>query len=75
MQHLEDILLEEKEDESELSKNIKQHIFEYMDSKYSDPSIQGLLNLCTLLDPCFKFDYIKNDRQHDSTVTLIKSTV
>ena len=75
MRHLEDILLEEKEDESELSKNIKQCIFEYMDSKYSDPSIQGLLNLCTFLDPRFKFDHIKNDRQHDSTVTLIKSTV
>ena len=50
-------------------------MFEYMYSKYSDLSIQGLVNLCTLLDPRFKFDYIKNYRQHDSTVTLIKSTV
>ena len=46
-----------------------------MDSKYSDPSIQDLLNLCTFLDSRFKLDYIKNDRLHDSTVTLIKSTV
>ena len=59
MRHLEDILLQEKEEESELTKNIKQRIFEYMESKYSDPSIQDLLNLCTFLDPRFKFDYIK----------------
>ena len=45
-----------------------------MESKYSDPSIQDLLNLCTFLDPRFKFDYIKNDKLHDSTVDLIKGT-
>ena len=49
MRHLEGILLEEKESESELSKNIKHLMFEYVDSKYSDPSIQDLLNLCTFL--------------------------
>ena len=75
MRHLEDILLQEKEEEPELTKNIKQHIFEYMEPKYSDPSIQDLLNLCTFLDPCFKFNYIKNDRLHDSTVGLIKGTI
>ena len=75
MRHLEDILLQEKEEESELTKNIKQRIFEYMESKYSDPSIQDLLNLCTFLDPRFKFDYIKNDRLHNSTVDLIKDTI
>ena len=47
MRHLEDILLQEKEEKSELTNNIKQRIFEYMESKYSDPSIQDLLNLCT----------------------------
>ena len=74
MQHLERILLEEKEDESDLTKNIKQQIFEYMDSKYNDSSTKGLLNLCTFLDPRFKFDYIK-DTLYDSTVVQIKSIV
>ena len=59
VRHLERILLEEKEDESDLTKNIKQQIFEYMDSKYNDTSTDDLLNLCTFLDPRFKFDYIK----------------
>ena len=59
-----------------MTKNIiKQRIFEYMESKYSNPSIQDLLNLCTFLDPRFKFDYIKNDRLHNSTVDLIKDTI
>ena len=42
-----------------MSQNIKQQIFEYMDSKYNDTSTDDLLNLCTFLYPCFKFDYIK----------------
>ena len=70
MRHLERILLEEKEDESELTENIKHKVFEYVDSKYSDPS-KDLLNLCTFLDHCFKFDYIKKDKLYDSTVALI----
>ena len=62
MWHLEDTLLQEKEEEIWIDKNIKQRKFEYTESKYSDPSIQDLLNLCTFLDPRFKFNYIKNDR-------------
>ena len=75
VRHLERILLEDKEDESELTKNIKQEIFEYMYSKYSDTSVEDLLNLCTFLHPRFKFDYIKKDKLYDSTVTLIKGIV
>ena len=75
MRHLERILLEEKEDESELTENIKHKVFEYMDSKYCDPSIEDLLNLCTFLDPRFKFDYIKKDKLYDSTIALIKGIV
>ena len=58
MRHLERIFLEEKEDESELTEN-KHKVVEYMDSKYSDSSIENLLSLCTFLDHYFKFDYIK----------------
>ena len=75
MRHLERILLEEKEDESELIENIKHKVFEYMDSKYYDPSIEDLLNLCTFLDPRFKFDYIKKDKLYDSTIALMKDIV
>ena len=46
-----------------------------MNTKYSDSTIEDLLNLCTFLDPRFKFDYIKKDTLYDSTVTLIKGTV
>ena len=46
-----------------------------MDSKYSDSSIEYLLNLCTFLDPCVKFDYIKKDKLYDSTIALIKDIV
>ena len=66
MRHLEGIHLGEKEDESELTESIKHKIFEYMDSKYSDPSTEDLLNLCTFLDPRFKFDYIKKHELYDS---------
>ena len=45
-----------------------------MDSKYNDSSTEDLLNLCTFLDPRFKFNYIK-DTPYDSTVAQIKSTV
>ena len=42
MRHLEKILLEEKEDKSELTKNIKQKIFEYMDLSIVIPPYKTL---------------------------------
>ena len=41
----------------------------------NDTSTDDLLNLCTFLDPRFKFDYIKKDNLYDSTVALIKGIV
>ena len=75
MRHLEDIFLPEKEVESKLTKQSSNNMFEYMESKYNDPSIQDILNLCTFLNPRFKFDYIKNNRLYSSTVDVIKGTV
>ena len=58
MKHLQDILLADKEDESDLTNDMKHKVFRYLEEKYSNPDTSTLLDICTFLDPRFKMDYV-----------------
>ena len=61
IKHLRDILLTEKEDESDLTKDI----FHYLEEKYNSPVTAKLLDVCTFLDPRFKLDYVQECDRFD----------
>ncbi len=52
-----------KEEEAELTKDIKKTIVGDLHSRYSNPSIQKLLHTATFLDPRFKADYSNNKEE------------
>ena len=51
------------EDDTELTKDMKKVILEYLNEKYSDPETVDLLDMASLVDPRFKDTYIADDRQ------------
>ncbi len=57
-----------KEEEAELTKDIKKTIVGDLHSRYSNPSIQKLLHTATFLDPRFKADYSNNKEELVSQV-------
>ncbi|KAK0141200.1 Zinc finger BED domain-containing protein 1 [Merluccius polli] len=54
-------ILEDKEDDTQLSKTIKHDILEYLNEKYSDQVTQELLDMASALDPRFKLKYADED--------------
>lgn len=57
--------LAEKEDDSDLTKTIKQKIMRYLDTKYDDPTTQELLDTASFVDPRFKVKYISREKVQD----------
>lgn len=51
------------DDDTELTKDMKRVILEYLNEKYSDPKTVDLLDMASLVDPRFKDAYIADDRQ------------
>jgi len=57
-------VLKQLPDDTELTKAIKKKIIDYLNDKYAEPTIQGILHIATFLDPRFKLDYVEGvDRQ------------
>ncbi|XP_078023596.1 E3 SUMO-protein ligase ZBED1-like, partial [Epinephelus lanceolatus] len=54
------VLAEDQED-TDLTRSIKTKVLAYLNDKYSDPSIQELLDVASFLDPRFKTQYITAD--------------
>ncbi|KAK0151882.1 Zinc finger BED domain-containing protein 4 [Merluccius polli] len=54
------VLAEDQED-TDLTTSIKTKVLAYLKDKYSDPSIQELLDVASFLDPRFKTQYITAD--------------
>ncbi len=51
------------DDDTELTKDMKRVILEYLNEKYSDPKTVDLLDMASLVDSRFKDAYIADDRQ------------
>ncbi|KAK0151906.1 Endoplasmic reticulum export factor CTAGE5 [Merluccius polli] len=51
------------DDDTELTKDMKRVILEYLNEKYSDPETVDLLDMASLVDPRFKDAYIADDRK------------
>lgn len=55
-------VLAEKEEDSELTRDIKLKILNCMSCKYDDPATQELLDMASFIDPRFKATYIQSDK-------------
>ena len=62
-------VLKASENETNLTKSIKQRLLDYLLSKYEDSDVDELLNVCMYLDPRFKERYIKGEVDR----TLVKN--
>ncbi|KAI2644978.1 zinc finger BED domain-containing 1-like protein [Labeo rohita] len=63
-------LLEMREEDTDLTKNIKKKMLDYLNEKYEDDDTQKLLDMASFLDPRFKMDFISADKK-----TQVKATV
>ncbi|XP_063746041.1 E3 SUMO-protein ligase ZBED1-like [Eleginops maclovinus] len=55
-------LLKPEDEDTELTKKIKENILHYMTEKYSDPDKDELLDIASLMDPRFRTTYINPTR-------------
>ena len=53
--------IQPEEGETELTKQIKSNILNYLNNKYNDPVTQELLDMASLMDPRFRTTYIADD--------------
>ena len=58
LHHISTKALAEESDDTKLTSDIKERIRSRLTEKYSDSEVNMLLDLATVLDPCFKVDYI-----------------
>lgn len=56
-------VLNPAQDDTDLTKNMKRAILQYLNEKYSDPATDDLLDMASLLDPRFKATCIADDRK------------
>ncbi len=61
-----------KSDDTDLTKQIKQTILEYLNSKYAEDCVDELLSLASTLDPQFKNCYNINDRIKATGTTVME---
>lgn len=55
-------LLNPSDDDTQLTKDIKTMVMEYLNEKYDDEMTDELLDMASLLDPRFKTQYIRPDK-------------
>ncbi|KAI4885812.1 hypothetical protein NFI96_022422 [Prochilodus magdalenae] len=51
-------ILQVRENDTDLTKTIKNSTLEYLNSKYEDPEVEELISLATMLDPRFHTQYM-----------------
>lgn len=56
-------LLEMREEDTDLTKNIKKMMLDYLNEKYEDDETQKLLDMASVLYPRFKMDFISADKR------------
>lgn len=70
LNHLRTDILAVKDDDLQLTKDIKSRILSYLEDKYDAPEIDTLLDIAGFLDPRFKIHFISSEN-----VDLIKNKV
>ncbi|XP_051784492.1 E3 SUMO-protein ligase ZBED1-like [Erpetoichthys calabaricus] len=55
-------ILAEEENDTQLTEDVKKNILAYLNEKYSDPALDDLMDVTSLLDPRFRTTYIKNEK-------------
>ncbi|XP_057210771.1 E3 SUMO-protein ligase ZBED1-like [Triplophysa rosa] len=55
-------VLKHSDDDTQLTKDIKAMVMDYLDEKYDDDGTDSLLDMASLVDPRFKTHYIKPDK-------------
>ena len=68
LQVLRSEVLVDNEEDTELTKDIKNRILAYLEEKYSEPDVAGLINLACFLDPRFIDEYIPTSAE----ATIVK---
>ena len=58
------------EDDTELTKEIKIKVLDYLNDKYTDPATDELLSMATFLDPRFKTRYMSTEKLEDIKVFI-----
>ncbi|XP_061780376.1 E3 SUMO-protein ligase ZBED1 [Nerophis lumbriciformis] len=56
-------LLNEKDQDTQLTKDLKTTIMTYLDEKYADSATDDLLNMAAFVDPRFKAQYISPEKE------------
>ncbi|KAI4878296.1 hypothetical protein NFI96_010735, partial [Prochilodus magdalenae] len=62
-------VLAEKSDDTQLTKQIKESILDYLNTKYRDDNVDDLLSVASTLDPRFKNRYNDDDQMIMSTIS------
>lgn len=65
-------ILQAQDDDTDLTKHIKSTIVQYLNSKYSDPVTNELLNIASLMDPRFRTTYIEHDKLEEIKQKVVK---
>lgn len=60
---LNNTVLPHSEEDTDLTKQMKTTILQYLNEKYSDPATNHLLDMASFVDPRFKDTYISDDRR------------
>lgn len=55
-------ILAEEENDTRLTKDVKRHILADLNEKYSDPLVDDLLDMASLLDPRFRTKYVDEEK-------------
>lgn len=63
-------LLQEKDEDSDLTKTIKKSVLDYLTTKYSDPDVVELINMASFLDPRFRTQHLSQEE-----IQVIKAKV
>ncbi|XP_013860009.1 zinc finger BED domain-containing protein 1 [Austrofundulus limnaeus] len=63
-------LLQEKDEDSDLTKTIKTSVLDYVTTKYSDPDIVELINMTSFLDPRFRTQHLSQEE-----IQIIKARI
>ena len=58
LKHLQDMLTTEQVDDAELTRDIKHCVLDYLEKEYESQALDELLDMCCLLDPRFRLDYV-----------------
>lgn len=72
--HLQGVL-EESDDDSELTANLKRVILEQMEGRYDDDTIQRMIRKAILLDLRHRGDHIKTPKLHPTKSEMMEEIV